>query len=322
MTGQAIKIWSDFIEQYITFDVAFGVKQYLDVTGDKTFEVEKGYEILLDTAKFWTSRLECNAETGVYEICDVMGPDEYKEHINNNSYTNYTAHWNITYALQLMEELKTNSPELYATLDKKMDLSALTEAILAKVDKILLPKATEAEIIPQYDNYLTKTIVDLQKFKSSDGVDGLFHVYNLEQINQMQITKQADVLLLMLLFEGLFDEALKLKNFDYYEPKTTHDSSLSLSTHAILSADLGKLEKSYDFFHQAKNIDMGEYMKSSDAGIHAASLGGIWQMTVLGYGGVRMVDGKLRIEPHLPNEWQALDYGFDYQGESISVSVD
>lgn len=203
-----------------------------------------------------------------------------------------------------------------------MDLSALTEAILAKVDKILLPKATEAGIIPQYDSYLTKTIVDLQKFKSSDGVDGLFHVYNLEQINQMQITKQADVLFLMLLFEGLFDEALKLKNFDYYEPKTTHDSSLSLSTHAILSADLGKLEKSYDFFHQAKNIDMGEYMKSSDAGIHAASLGGIWQMTVLGYGGVRMVDGKLRIEPHLPNEWQALDYGFDYQGESISVSVD
>lgn len=322
MTGQAIKIWSDFIEQYITFDVAFGVKQYLDVTGDKTFEVEKGYEILLDTAKFWTSRLEWNAETGVYEICDVMGPDEYKEHINNNSYTNYTAHWNITYALQLMEELKTNSPELYATLDKKMDLSALTEAILAKVDKILLPKATEAGIIPQDDSYLTKTIVDLQKFKSSDGVDGLFHVYNLEQINQMQITKQADVLLLMLLFEGLFDEALKLKNFDYYEPKTTHDSSLSLSTHAILSADLGKLEKSYDFFNQAKNIDMGEYMKSSDAGVHAASLGGIWQMTVLGYGGVRMVDGKLRIEPHLPNEWQTLDYGFDYQGESISVSVD
>ena len=137
----------------------------------------------------------------------------------------------------------------------------------------------------------------------------------------MQITKQADVLLLLLLFEGLFDKELKEKNFDYYEPKTTHDSSLSLSTHAILSADLGKLDQSYDFFQQASNIDMGEYMKSSDPGIHAASLGGIWQMVVFGYGGVRLVNGQLRIEPHLPAAWTSLDFGFDYQGQAISVKV-
>ncbi|XOW20063.1 glycosyl hydrolase family 65 protein [Lactococcus cremoris] len=189
------------------------------------------------------------------------------------------------------------------------------------MDKIFLPKATADWIIPQDDTYLSKKILDLQKYRNSDGVDSLFHDYNLEQVNQMQITKQADVLLLMLLFEGLFDKEQKLKNFNYYEPKTTHDSSLSLSTHAILSADLGKLEQSYDFFNKAINIDMGEYMKSSDAGIHAASLGGIWQMIVFGYGGLRMVESQLRIEPHLPKEWKALEYGFDYHGKAIHVEL-
>lgn len=321
VTGQATKIWSGFIEQHITSDVAFGVKQYLDVTGDLTFAREKGYEILIDTAKFWASRLEYNQEKDYYEISDVIGPDEYKEHVNNNSYTNYTAHWNMTYAIDLIDRLKAEEPEVYAGLDAKFDLETLKELLKEKSAKIFLPQPTEEGILPQDDSYLSKEIIDLQVYKDADGVDSLFKVFNLEQVNQMQITKQADVLLLLLLFEELFEKELKEKNFDYYEPKTTHDSSLSLSTHAILSADLGKLDKSYSFFKQASNIDMGEYMKSSDPGIHAASLGGIWQMVVLGYGGVRLVNGGLRIEPHLPAEWTGLEFGFDYQGQSLSVTV-
>lgn len=322
VTGQATKIWSGFIEQHITSDVAFGVKQYIDVTGDYEFESEKGYEILIDTAKFWASRLEYNDSTGKYEIRDVIGPDEYKEHINNNSYTNYTAHWNVSYVIELIDELRMRQPEVYGRLNQKFNLTDLSNDLRNKVNRIFLPAATVEGIIPQDDSYLSKKIIDLRPYKEADGVDSLFHKFNLEQVNQMQITKQADVLLLMLLFEDLFDREQKLKNFDYYEPKTTHDSSLSLSTHAILSADLGKLDKSYDFFNQAINIDMGEYMKSSDAGIHAASLGGIWQMIVFGYGGVRMVNSKLRIEPHLPKEWSHLTYGFDYQGESVAVEID
>lgn len=321
VSGQSIKIWSGFIEQHITSDVAFGIKQYIDVTGDKVFEVEKAYEILIDTAKFWASRLEYIQEDDSYEIRDVIGPDEYKEHVNNNAYTNYTAHWNVNFVIDLIQKLKSQKTDIYDKLDQKFNLNLLTENLSEKVDKIFLPKATADGIIPQDDTYLGKKILDLQKYRDSDGVDSLFHDYNLEQVNQMQITKQADVLLLMLLFEGLFDKEQKLKNFDYYEPKTTHDSSLSLSTHAILSADLGKLEQSYDFFNKAINIDMGEYMKSSDAGIHAASLGGIWQMIVFGYGGVRMIESQLRIEPHLPKKWKVLEYGFDYHGEAIHVEL-
>ncbi|MDR0297726.1 MAG: glycoside hydrolase family 65 protein [Streptococcaceae bacterium] len=321
VTGQSMKIWSGFIEQHITSDVAFGIKQYIDVTGDSEFAREKGYEILLDTAKFWLSRLEYNSELGLYEINDVIGADEYKEHINNNAYTNYTASWNIDYAIYLIKNLMNTRSETYYALDAKFNLKVLLEELEEKLPRIFLPQPTIDGVIPQDDSYLSKKIIDISKYKTADGVDGLFHDYNLEQVNAMQITKQADVLLLLLLFEGLFDKELKLKNFEYYEPKTTHDSSLSLSTHAILSADLGKMDQAYDFFTRAKSIDMGAYMKSSDAGIHAASLGGIWQMTVLGFGGVRMIDGKLRIEPHLPEAWERLEFGFTYQGEDISVTV-
>ncbi len=322
LTGQATKIWSGFIEQHITSDVAFGVKQYLDVTGDTQFAQEKGFEILIDTAKFWASRLEYNQEGDFYEIKDVIGPDEYKEHVNNNAYTNYTAYWNVSFAIQLIDSLRNDQQSVYERLNQKFNFTKLLKILQEKVNKIYLPRPTDEGIIPQDDSYLSKQILDLSVYKSKDGVDSLFHDYNLEQVNQMQVTKQADVLLLMLLFEDLFDKELKLKNFDYYEPKTTHDSSLSLSTHAILSADLGKLDESYDFFNKAIAIDMGEYMKSSDAGIHAASLGGIWQMVVFGYGGVRMFNSKLRIEPHLPKEWSHLEFGFDYQGEALTVKID
>lgn len=321
ITGQATKIWSGFIEQHITSDVAFGVKQYIDATGDDVFAEQMGYEILLDTAKFWSSRLEYNEKKDRYEILDVIGPDEYKEHVNNNSYTNYTAYWNMVYAIELIHKLKKDLPEVYKNLDIKFNLDDLQVALNKKSNKIYLPKPTEEGIIPQDDSYLSKKIIDLTKYKEADGVDSLFHDYNLEQVNEMQITKQADVLLLLLLFEGLFDSELKKKNFEYYEPKTTHDSSLSLSTHAILAADLGLLDKSYEFFMQASNIDMGEYMKSSDPGIHAASLGGIWQMIVFGYGGVRLINEQLRIEPHLPNEWNKLTFGIDYQGQSLTMEI-
>ena len=114
VTGKAMKILSGFIEQHITSDVAFGVKQYLDVTGNQAFANEKAYEILVDTAKFWASRLEFDTSSAQYVITNVMGPDEYKEEINNNAYTNYTAHWNISYVIDLIEHLKAKKPEVYA----------------------------------------------------------------------------------------------------------------------------------------------------------------------------------------------------------------
>lgn len=321
VTGEQTKIWSGFIEQHITSDVAFGVKQYIDVTGDNVFAERKGYEIIFDTARFWSSRLEWNEGNRRYEINSVVGPDEYKEHVDNNAFTNYTAHWNITLAIQVYETLLEVNIELFNKLNNKLALESAYADWKEKVDKLYLPDANEDNVIPQDDTYLLKQIIDLSKYKENPQVGTLFHEYNLDQVNNMQVTKQADVLLLLFLLENLFSKEEKLANWNYYEPKTLHDSSLSLSTHAILAADLGKLDLSYKLFQQAINIDMGENMLSSTEGIHAASLGGIWQVVVFGYGGIRSLAGKLRVEPHLPKEWEELTFGIIWKGNPLTIHV-
>lgn len=321
VTGKATKIWSGFIEQHITSDVAYGVNQYVEAVGDQTFLETKGYEIILDTAKFWASRLEWDEESQMYHINEVIGPDEYKEHVNNNAFTNYTAKWTIQKAIGIYEELQQSQPELFKRLSQKLDLERVYPEWLAKVDKVFIPQPNQELVIPQDDSYLSKPIIPLESYKQDEQVGTLFHDYNLEQVNNMQITKQADVLLLIYLFENLFSEEVKLANWNYYEPKTMHDSSLSLSTHSALAADLGEIELSYELFKEATNIDMGPAMKSSDEGIHAASLGGIWLMTVFGFGGIRALDGQLRINPHLPKAWQELSYSIFWHQNELEMKV-
>lgn len=321
VTGKATKIWSGFIEQHITSDVAYGVNQYVEAVGDQEFLETKGYEIILDTAKFWASRLEWDEATETYHINEVIGPDEYKEHVDNNAFTNYTAKWNIQKAIGIYEELKKSKPVLFDFLSQKLALERVYPEWLAKVDKLVIPEPNQDLVIPQDDTYLSKKIIPLESYKQDEQVGTLFHKYNLEQVNNMQITKQADVLLLIYLFEHLFSEEVKLANWHYYEPKTMHDSSLSLSTHSALAADLGEIELSYDLFKEATNIDMGPAMTSSDEGIHAASLGGIWLMTVFGFGGVRALDGQLRINPHLPKAWQELRYSIFWHQNELEMLV-
>ena len=320
VTGKPTKIWSGFIEQHISSDVAFGVKQYIDATSDLRFAKFEGYEMIFDTAKFWVSRLEYNAVKDRYEINNVVGPDEYKEHVNNNAFTNYSAAWNISTAIKVYEKIKQQDSKSFDRLNKKLGLDKTYRQWKEKLPKLYLPKANKDKILPQDDSYLSKKILDLTPYLKDDAVGTLFHDYNLDQVNNMQITKQADVILLFCLFENIFSLGIQEASWDYYLPKTMHDSSLSLSTHVVLAVDLGRNSEAYQLFQKAKNIDLGPYMNSSNDGIHAASLGGIWNSVVEGFGGLRVIDGKLRIEPHLPKEWDSLDYRINWHGARLQIS--
>lgn len=321
VTGKSTKIWSGFIEQHITSDVAFGVWQYYQITGDERFMEECGYEILLDTGIFWASRLEWNAEHGRYHINEVIGPDEYKEHVNNDAFTNYTAHWCIENALNYYAYLKSNKPEIFARLNAKLSLDAEMPVLAERLLLLYLPQPTPESVIPQDDTYLSKQIIDLTKYKNQEHVGSIFHDYSLDQVNQIQVSKQASVVMLMYLLEHKFSPAIKLANYNYYEPKTLHDSSLSLSTHAVLANDLGDTQLAYDLFRRASEIDLGPGMKTSDHGIHAASLGGIWQIVVCGFGGVRMVGGRLRISPRLPETVDSVQFPINWQGNRLLVNI-
>ncbi len=150
---------------------------------------------------------------------------------------------------------------------------------------------------------------------------GITRDYNMEQINQIQVSKQADVLVLFFLLEDEFSPEVKAATWKYYEQRTIHDSSLSLSTHAVLACDMKQPGMAYELFRKASMIDLGPFMGSSNAGIHAASFGGTWQCVVYGFGGVRMLDGKLRIDPLLPEAWDKLGYTLLWKGQKLAVQV-
>ena len=150
----------------------------------------------------------------------------------------------------------------------------------------------------------------------------MFFDYNLEQVNKLQVSKQADIMILFFLLEGRFSLDVKRANWNYYEPRTLHDSSLSLSTHCVLASDMGDRTMAYDLYKRASRIDLGENMKSSNEGIHSASIGGIWQCIVYGFGGVRMVNGDLRIEPKLPDSWKELRFTIHWKGQELRLTID
>lgn len=323
VTGLPTKIWSGFIEQHITADVAFGIWQYYMVTGDQNFMDKYGYELLLDTAIFWTSRLEWSDEDKMYHINNVVGPDEYKEHADDNAFTNYMAHWNMGIAMEYYHKLKEERKEIFDRLNQKLDLDSAYILWEEKRPLIYLPKPREEDLVVAQDaGYLSYPIIDLTKYKEAPEVGTLFKEYNLEQVNKMQVSKQADIMILFLLMEDLFSLDVKKANWNYYEPKTLHDSSLSLSTHTILANDMKDKKMAYELFQRAIRIDAGENMKTSDAGIHAASIAGIWQSVVFGFGGVRMIHGKLRVCPSLPENWNRLDFAIYWQGQRLHMVMD
>lgn len=321
VTGQLIKVWSGFIEIHITADVAYGVWQYYMCTGDQDFMDKYGYELMLDCAKFWASRLE-PGEDGKLHINDVVGPDEYKEHVDDNAFTNYLVWWTLKKAIEYCIQLKAENPELYSKLDEKLGLATLRVKWAEQVDNIFLTQPNENGVLPQDSTYLTLQDIDLTKYKKQAHVGGIYKDYNQEQITKIQVSKQADVMVLFLLLEELFPHQVKLASWDYYEPRCLHDSSLSLSTHSVLASDTGDPELGYEMFRKACLIDLDNATPhSSDAGIHAASYGGLWQCVVQGFGGLRMLGGKLRISPNLPAAWKKLSYTLMWKGQRLAVTV-
>ncbi len=322
VTGEITKVWTGIIEHHITADIVYAIDHYYKVTNDRDYMEKYGYEIIFEAALFWASRLEYIADKDRYEIRDVIGPDEYKEHVDNNAYTNYMAAYTMKSALFWINYLKNNNEDLYEVLDSKLDIGHIKQSIENKLPKLYLPKAGENGIVPQTDTFLSLKELDISRYKNSDEVLVIYKDFNTKQLNEYMVSKQSDTVMLLYLFRDLFDSETRKKNFVFYEDKTLHDSSLSKSTHAILANEFGFEEMAYKLFLGAVSIDLGPNMKSSDEGIHSAAIGGIWGSYVLGFGGVSMDEKGLNINPSLPKDWSFLEFPLVYRGTSLRVRVE
>jgi len=305
-TGKRQKVASAVAEHHIVADIAYAVVQYYYSTLDEAFMQNEGIALLKETALFWISRAA--NEGGRLSIKDVIGPDEYTEHIDNNAYTNYMAAFNVQQAVFFLD---------------KYDQQDLTFDQRAKVflQNLYMPRPNEEGILPQDDTFLTKPDIDLTKYKMKQGNQAILLDYSRAEVNEMQILKQADVVMLLYLMPNLFPAEIVKKNLQYYEEHTIHDSSLSKAIHAIVAARCGKHDNAYQFFQEACLIDLGSNPKSSDEGIHAASLGANWLTAIFGFANITMEQNQLSISPKLPKNWSELTFTFEWQGSTLVFTI-
>ncbi|WP_048627467.1 glycoside hydrolase family 65 protein [Listeria ivanovii] len=301
-TGTRQKVASAISEHHLVADIAFAVCGYVVATKDEQFMTDYGAEMLLETAEFWISR--AINRNGLLEILDVIGPDEYTEHIDNNTYTNYMAYYNV-------EKAMIWNKENQAFQKRAKDFLA----------KLYLPVANSAGLVPQDDTFLQKAWIKLDKYKAAQGKQGILLDYSRQEVNDLQILKQADLVMLFYLFPTIFDTETMKKNLDYYEKRTIHDSSLSKAIHAIVENRLGDREQAYQFFQEACLIDLGSEPHLSDDGLHAASLGAIWLTVIFGFAGIDTSEELLQVSPNLPEAWQSVAFEFVWNKERIGFKI-
>ncbi len=320
-TGEPVYCLTGKIELHITADIIYALWRYYIASGDDAFMDQCGYEMVLDTARFWASRLEWHEDHQRYEICDVIGPDEYKEHVNNNAYTNYMAKYNMDLAAEMIRRIRTEKPALYERFDRQWNLSTLEQDLAQKTGKLYIPMPDEKTgIIAQFDQYDELLPCDLTPYKTSNP-GSFFRDHSNADVQKLQVGKQADVVQLLYQLEEVVDARAKKNNYFFYEARTLHDSSLSKAIHSILACDLGMKKEAYSMFRNASMTDIGPAGDSSREGIHSANMGGIWQDVVMGFGGVRIYEDQLRIQPHLPDEWDSLLFPICWRGRHLQISV-
>jgi hypothetical glycosyl hydrolase len=278
--------------------------------------------MLIETADFWCSRASLNEATNRLEILDIIGPDEYTEHVDNNAYTNYMAYENVKLAYNAISDLKNKPSRVYNSLLERYDLDSKLSEWKNFLERIYLPKPNSAGIIPQDDTFLNKKeIEEIELYRNSDTKQAILLDYSRKEVVDMQILKQADLVMLLNLKPHLFPPGIVERNVRFYESRTVHDSSLSYCAHAIACANIGEMEMADEFFHKAMEIDLNTNYNDSMDGIHAAALGGIWNCVILGFAGVRYHHDYVELSPHMPDGWEKMSFYLKIHGQYILITI-
>ena len=317
---QVIHILCGKQEQHISADVAYAVWQYWQATGDEGFLLDAGAEILLETGRFWSSRALPEAD-GQRHIRGVIGPDEYHENIDDSAFTNVMARWNIRRALDVASLLRERWPECWARLSGRLGLDdAELEQWLSAADTMATGLDPKTGLFEQFAGFLALEDIDLTHYAGRSVPMDV--VLGRERTQRSQVIKQADVVALLGLLPEEFVGETGPKNFDYYEPRCGHGSSLSRAMHGMVGARLGRSEMALRYFRQTAAIDLADTHVAIDGGIHIAALGGIWMTAVLGFAGVSLRNSGIALNPQLPPNWRSLAFGVQWRGRSLKIRID
>jgi alpha,alpha-trehalose phosphorylase len=309
-------------QYHINADIMYALKKYVDATADTEFLFDEGAEMLVETARMWFDLGFFSPRKGDrFTIHAVTGPDEYTTVVDNNTYTNLMARLNLRYAAATVEGLRSQQPDSYQALRHRTGLQESEPAEWRRAaDHMHIPSDDEMGIHLQDSRFLEREIWDFEN-TPAENYPLLLHYHPLT-IYRHQVIKQADIVLAMFLLGDEFSEDAKRRNFDYYDPLTTGDSSLSACIQSIVAAEIGYMDKAVEYGRYALLMDLADVGQNVKDGCHIASMGGTWMVLVYGFAGMRDYDGHLSFRPRLPDELKALRFPLSIQGRTLDVAVD
>ena len=288
--------------------IAFAIYNYTRYTGDESYIKEYGIEVLIAIARFWAQRVSFSAEKQKYVILGVTGPNEYENNINNNFYTNYLASWCLRYAA-----------EQVTTLQKEDITKEETQQWLHIAQNIYLPYSEKYGVYLQQDGFLDKDLKPVTAIPAEERP--LNQHWSWDRILRSPYIKQADTLQGFYFFEDHFTKEELQKHYEFYEPFTVHESSLSPCVHSVLASALGKTEEAYTLYLRTARLDLDDYNKEVHEGLHITSMAGTWLSIVEGFAGMRVKNGKLTFTPRLPKHWKSLSFKVIFQGETKEIKL-
>jgi maltose phosphorylase len=300
--------------------IAFAIFNYYRFTGDYSYVPEKGLEVLIAIARFWHQRATYSTNKNQFVILGVTGPNEYENNVNNNFYTNYLAKWCIDYAVEQLEKVGAEYSSDYSRIISKASLQQSEVEQWKKVaDKMYLPFSDEHGVYLQQDGFLDKELVKVHDLDKSQRP--INQKWSWDRILRSPYIKQADVLQGFYFFEDHFSKEQLEKHFDFYEPFTVHESSLSPCVHSIQAAVLDKMDMAYTFYLRTSRLDLDDYNKEVEEGCHITSMAGTWMSIVEGFGGMRVKNNALHFEPRIPEQWDEYSFKINFRNQILQVFV-
>ena len=309
-------------QYHINADIMYALRKYVQATGDEEFLRNFGAEMLVETARLWLDLgFYSDAKGGKFCINGVTGPNEYNAVVNNNAYTNLMARENLRYATEVVESLRATQLDAYNALVQKTALEpSEAKAWIHAAENMYVPYDEKLKIIPEDDNFLDKEPWDFRNTPADHYPLLLF--YHPLNIYRKRVIKQADVILAMFLLGDVFSPESKKRNFDFYDPLTTGDSSLSSCVEAIIAAQIGDIDKAIRYGMAALLMDLADVGGNVKDGCHIASMGGTWMMLTYGFGGMRDDDGTLSFRPRrAPEDNAILRFPVTYRGQLLEVEI-
>jgi maltose phosphorylase len=300
--------------------IAFAIFNYYRFTGDYSYIPEKGLEVLIGIARFWQQRASFSNDKKQYVILGVTGPNEYENNVNNNFYTNYIAKWCIDYTYEQIQKVSLEYPKDHKRILEKVKLSDVELQEWKKVSgNMYFPYSEAYGVYLQQDGFLDKELIKVADLDKSQRP--INQKWSWDRVLRSPYIKQADTLQGFYFFEDHFTKEQLEKHFDFYEPFTVHESSLSPCVHAIQAAVLGRMDQAYQFYLRTSRLDLDDYNKEVEEGCHITSMAGTWMSVVEGFGGMRVKNNTLHFSPKIPKEWQSYSFKINFRNQILKIIV-